>query len=331
MEDRLYGLFTVRQAQFGELTISHCNADASGEAYQHLQYLPYGEDYIYQRTNSWDVPYTFSGKEKDVETGYSYFGARYYDSDLSVWLSVDPLSDERQGLSPYNYCQWNPVMLIDPTGALDKGYTVDDNGNIEIIPNQKPTDYGGDDYDVLFDKEEYDAGKRDYDATGNKSGLKINNTDILPELSKDKDVLIADYFDAERGWQYKKAKQSTYQSNKKNTISERKEALKLFYFLADKSTKVEWRMHITKSGMIGLGTYQVDDTSPSDNVFGLKPKDIHMMIHSHPNQRTISREESGLGEDINTAKYYDFYYVYMPYLKNLYKIDKNGKVTRSKN
>ncbi|NCP85663.1 MAG: hypothetical protein GW823_12435, partial [Bacteroidetes bacterium] len=60
--------------------------DASGAVNQHLQYLAFGEDYIYQRNSSWNVPYTFSGKEKDSETGYSYFGARYYDSDISVWL-----------------------------------------------------------------------------------------------------------------------------------------------------------------------------------------------------------------------------------------------------
>jgi RHS repeat-associated protein len=47
---------------------------------------------------------------------YSYFGARYYDSDLSVWLSVDPLSDKYPGLSPYSYCANNPVILVDPDG-----------------------------------------------------------------------------------------------------------------------------------------------------------------------------------------------------------------------
>ena len=107
--------------------------DASGEAYQHLQYLPPdsyrdGEDYIYQRNSTWAVPYTFSGKEKDAETGYSYFGARYYSSDLSVWLSVDPLSDGRPSLSPYNYSSWNPVMRIDPNGELDDW--VERNGEI---------------------------------------------------------------------------------------------------------------------------------------------------------------------------------------------------------
>ena len=40
-------------------------------------------------------PVTFTGKERDAETGYSYFGARYYDSDLSgLFLSVDPMADK---------------------------------------------------------------------------------------------------------------------------------------------------------------------------------------------------------------------------------------------
>ena len=60
--------------------------------------------------------YTFSAKEKDSETGLSYFGSRYYSSDLSIWLSVDPMSDKYASLSPYNYCANNPVKLVDPNG-----------------------------------------------------------------------------------------------------------------------------------------------------------------------------------------------------------------------
>ena len=59
----------------------------------------------------------FIGKEKDSETGFSYFGARYYDSDLMTgWLSVDPMADKYPSLSPYNYCAWNPIKLVDPDG-----------------------------------------------------------------------------------------------------------------------------------------------------------------------------------------------------------------------
>ena len=60
--------------------------------------------------------YTFSAKEKDSETGLSYFGSRYYSSDLSIWLSVDPMSDKYPSLSPYTYCTDNPVKLVDPNG-----------------------------------------------------------------------------------------------------------------------------------------------------------------------------------------------------------------------
>ena len=65
---------------------------------------------------SYSARYTFSGKERDEETGYSCFGARYYNSAYSIWLSVDPMSDKYPNLSPYVYCANNPVKLVDPSG-----------------------------------------------------------------------------------------------------------------------------------------------------------------------------------------------------------------------
>ena len=63
--------------------------------------------------------YTFSAKEKDFETGLSYFGSRYYSSDLSVWLSVDPMSDDYPYQSNYVYCSNNPLMIVDPNGMFE--------------------------------------------------------------------------------------------------------------------------------------------------------------------------------------------------------------------
>ena len=60
--------------------------------------------------------YTFSAKEKDSETSLSYFGSRYYTSDLSIWLSVDPMAAKYPSLSPYTYCANNPIKLVDPNG-----------------------------------------------------------------------------------------------------------------------------------------------------------------------------------------------------------------------
>ena len=64
---------------------------------------------------------TFTGKERDEETGYGYFGARYMDHELmTMWLSVDPMADKYPSISPYAYCAWNPVKLIDPDGRKIK-------------------------------------------------------------------------------------------------------------------------------------------------------------------------------------------------------------------
>ena len=71
--------------------------------------------------------HTFSAKERDTETGLSYFGARYYSSDLSIWLSVDPMSDKYPSFSPYVYCADNPVRLVDPNG---EEWYVNQDGNI---------------------------------------------------------------------------------------------------------------------------------------------------------------------------------------------------------
>ncbi len=60
--------------------------------------------------------YTFSAKERDTETGLSYFGSRYYSRDLSIWLSIDPMSDKYPHQSNYVYCSNNPLKVIDPNG-----------------------------------------------------------------------------------------------------------------------------------------------------------------------------------------------------------------------
>ncbi len=35
---------------------------------------------------------------------------------MTMWLSVDPLADKYPSISPYAYCAWNPVKMIDPDG-----------------------------------------------------------------------------------------------------------------------------------------------------------------------------------------------------------------------
>lgn len=67
--------------------------------------------------------YKFNGKELDKETGWYYYGARYYDPSVSTWLSVDPLAEKYAAFNPYNFTMNNPVILVDPDGrSVDTDY-----------------------------------------------------------------------------------------------------------------------------------------------------------------------------------------------------------------
>ena len=58
-----------------------------------------------------------NNEQRDEETGYDHFGARYIDHELmTMWLSVDPMADKYPFISPHAYCAWNPVKLVEPDG-----------------------------------------------------------------------------------------------------------------------------------------------------------------------------------------------------------------------
>ena len=90
--------------------------DYTGAPIQYIHYAPYGELIDNQVSYGYDERYKFTGKERDKESGYDYFGARYYFSSFSHWLTVDPLADKYPGISPYAYCVWNPIKYVDPDG-----------------------------------------------------------------------------------------------------------------------------------------------------------------------------------------------------------------------
>ena len=58
--------------------------DSVGNSAQFLQYLPYGEIWRNQQRMGYDERFKYTGKERDNETGYDYFGARHYTSVISV-------------------------------------------------------------------------------------------------------------------------------------------------------------------------------------------------------------------------------------------------------
>ena len=62
------------------------------------------------------TPYLFNAKEFDEETGMYYYGARYYEPRLSLWMSVDPLQEKYPNISTYCYAANNPIKFIDSDG-----------------------------------------------------------------------------------------------------------------------------------------------------------------------------------------------------------------------
>ena len=88
-----------------------------GEVSQHIEYVPFGEVFIEERNNTWNTPYLFNAKEFDEETGMYYYGARYYEPRLGLWMSCDPMQEKAPIYSTYSYCHNNPILLVDPDGA----------------------------------------------------------------------------------------------------------------------------------------------------------------------------------------------------------------------
>ena len=90
----------------------------NGTPVQYIMYAPYGEQLLNQHPYPYRERFTFTGKERDEETGYDYFGARNYLPAISIWGAVDPLTDKYIYNSPYVYCDGNPIKFLDPNGRF---------------------------------------------------------------------------------------------------------------------------------------------------------------------------------------------------------------------
>ena len=103
--------------------------DEKALRYEHITYFPFGETWVQESNATWRVPYQFTSKEMDPETGLYYFGARYYDPRTSVWQSADPILSkyldgaaggvyESSNFAFYSYGRNSPVVYRDPDGNI---------------------------------------------------------------------------------------------------------------------------------------------------------------------------------------------------------------------
>ena len=191
-------------------------------------------------------PFVFNGKEKDHESGFHYYGARYYWSELLTgWLSVDPLADKYPSISPYNYCLWNPVKLVDPDGR--DVWEVDENGYVKRT---------GDDGGTKKQTVKYANGN-----TATFRGARYHK--VMSDLSA---VDANDVSSSYGGENMQLAYANVFKS------------------MAD-NTNVEWAMHRYKDYHYALGTNHNGTQSPSSYHISRgqqNDKSLVTIIHSHP-------------------------------------------------
>ena len=93
--------------------------DATGAIQARYQYDAWGN---YRATAGTSPnPFGFTGHERDPETGLYYAKARYYDPELGLFLTEDPVEgrpDTPPSLHRYLYAYQNPTVYTDPTGLL---------------------------------------------------------------------------------------------------------------------------------------------------------------------------------------------------------------------
>ena len=86
--------------------------DSSGNVTKDYEYNSFGKQKS-STTDGDENPYRYSGEYYDMESGYTYLQARYYDPDLGRFVSEDPAMD---GDNWYVYCGNDPINMIDPSG-----------------------------------------------------------------------------------------------------------------------------------------------------------------------------------------------------------------------
>ena len=93
--------------------------DQTGEIEETNHYYPFGG--IFAGTNSIQ-PYKYNGKELDTKKDLNWYDyrARMYDVTLGKFMNVDPLAENYYWISPYVYCENNPINFIDPTGMASQ-------------------------------------------------------------------------------------------------------------------------------------------------------------------------------------------------------------------
>ncbi|MEI7776336.1 MAG: RHS repeat-associated core domain-containing protein, partial [Verrucomicrobiota bacterium] len=94
--------------------------NSTGGVAAHYEYGPFGEPLTTPTGLAAEMPFRFSTKYQDVETGLLYYGYRYYDPITGRWLNRDPIEEEG-GPNLFTLVQNNSIDGVDPVGLVNFG------------------------------------------------------------------------------------------------------------------------------------------------------------------------------------------------------------------
>jgi RHS repeat-associated protein len=90
---------------------------ADGTIVAHYQYDAFGNTITQSGSEASSFPHRFSTKYTDDETGFLYYGYRYYKPELGRWINRDPIEEEG-GLNLYGFVYNRPTVSIDILGMF---------------------------------------------------------------------------------------------------------------------------------------------------------------------------------------------------------------------
>jgi RHS repeat-associated protein len=110
--DRTGNICGYRKARPSTATVDHNKLGVTGGV---LDYDPFGREIRSSGPAADMVPFHYSSKFTDAETGLNYYGFRYYDPVHGRWLNRDPIG-EAGGANLYGMVGNSPVNQVDVLG-----------------------------------------------------------------------------------------------------------------------------------------------------------------------------------------------------------------------
>jgi RHS repeat-associated protein len=167
---------------FNFLEIIHSKKSASEEK-KCINYYPFGlkhkgyNNVVSSNGNSTAQKFKFEGVELEEALGYDSYEMdfRHYDPALGRFTVIDPMAEERNWLTPYNFVQNNPILRVDPTGLLDDYF--DKEGNF-LGSDELKTDNV-----QIVSKKDWDANKT-VDKNGNESIFSEKGAEISTNINE---------------------------------------------------------------------------------------------------------------------------------------------------